>query len=224
MIDAGEIHFERLGCIACHTLVPSDKPDEYRRRSLFLVGAKFELGALETFLQKPHARYAWSRMPDFHLRGQEAVELAAFLQARATGKIVGGPLPTGDPARGKTVFSDRGCRQCHNDPQVPLRPLLTNTLFAKSGHQLGCLAAASTGRGRAPDFELDQDDRLALAALLAGDGRSLLVDTPAEASTRLVKSYGCAACHAIDGSAGAISHKSSPTKVLPGCRPIIFRH
>jgi type 1 glutamine amidotransferase/cytochrome c551/c552 len=198
VIDAGEIHFERLGCIACHTLAPSKEPDEHGRRTLSLVSVKFAPGALEEFLRKPHARYAWSRMPDFNLSQQEVAELAAFLQARTAGKLEVDPLATGDPARGQIAFGERGCRQCHNDPLVPPRPLPINGLFAKSGHRLGCLAATSSERGRAPDFELEQDDRLALAALLAGDGKSLLVDTPVEASTRLVKSFGCAACHAID--------------------------
>ena len=138
-------------------------------------------------------------MPDDHLTDEEAGQLAAFLLARAEGKIEAAAAPpAGDSVRGQKAFAERGCRQCHADPAIPTRPPRERSLFAIAGQHSGCLAATPAERHAAPDFRLTDDDRRALATLLAGDGRSLLVDTPAEASTRLVKAFRCAACHTID--------------------------
>ena len=138
-------------------------------------------------------------MPDDHLTEDEAAQLAAFLHAPAEGKLDPAPaLPAGDAARGQKVFADRGCRQCHVDRAMPARPSREKSLFALPDQRSGCLAAAASERRDAPDFRLSDDDRRCVAALLAGDGLSLLADTPVEASTRLVKALRCAACHTID--------------------------
>ncbi len=198
-IDAGEMHFECLGCIACHTLARSHDAEPNGRRSLALVAAKFAPGRFEDYLRRPHARYPWSRMPDDHLTEEEAAPLAAFLHARAEGKLDPAPaLPAGDAVRGQKVFADRGCRQCHVDRATPARPSREKSLFALPDQRSGCLAATASERRDAADFQLTDDDRRALSALLAGDGHSLLADTPVEASTRLVKAFRCAACHTID--------------------------
>ena len=70
--------YEDLGCIQCHRFTPPADADEFGRTSLFFTGDKFQPGGLEAYLARPHAGYAWSRMPDFQLAESEVDGLAGI--------------------------------------------------------------------------------------------------------------------------------------------------
>jgi cytochrome c551/c552 len=198
-LRAGEVLYENLGCIGCHHFGPPQSKDPYGRTSLHNVGAKFQPGALESFLAKPHEHYRATRMPDFKLSAKERALLAAHLRKSAPGKPVEPPeLAKADAERGRTLIEQRGCLNCHSLSDKPPTP--PGKLIALGEPKpAGCLAADSAARKPAPDFGLTTDEREALLAFLPKGGPSLLRSVPVEASERYIAELRCATCHRRDG-------------------------
>ncbi len=193
----GEKHFGKLGCITCHHLQDPKQEDPHTRVSLFHVSAKYQPGALEAFLRQPHQHYPWIRMPDFKLDAKEAADLAAYLRDQAKGTVEA--AAPGDAGRGTKLFREAGCVQCHRTEakQAPAAAALASP--GSDTLEKGCLAADEAGRGKAPDFNLAEEQRAALAAFLKTDGASLTRETPAEFSARQVPLLRCESCHRRDG-------------------------
>ena len=194
-IEIGEVVYEELGCISCHTTDPPEK-DEYDRTTLHRVAAKFHPGSLATFLAEPRRHYAWSRMPDLQLDEEEVELLVAFLRDRAKGTVA--PAPQGDPQRGKQLFESTGCANCHtvDDSQQAKSPHLATVLGGDRA--TGCLAVGAEQRGKAPSFPFAEGQRQALLAFIATDGASLAHRVDSEVSRRYVKRLNCIACHRRD--------------------------
>jgi cytochrome c553 len=188
--------FESLGCITCHHFESSHQKDEFNRLSLHFVDAKYPANALADFLKKPTNHHAASRMPDFHLADAEVTALAGFIRTKSVGKIQELVLH-GDPLRGRKLFGDRGCQQCHRVgeehpirlPQFDWKPAITSR---------GCLAPSDLGN-KAPVFGFTGDQRLALAKFVQNDLKSLRRSNLVETSARLVDRLQCANCHDRDG-------------------------
>jgi cytochrome c2 len=192
--EAGEKHFQKLGCVTCHHLKEPAQEDELKRLSLWFVKAKFQDGALGAFLRQPHQHYPWIRMPDFKLSAKEAAELAAYLLREAQGQV---PAPApGNAERGKELFQTAGCIHCHRVDSDPLPAGLPAVGMSATG----CLAADADKRGKAPDFALSAEQRQALTAFLKTGGASLLRESPAEFAQRQVQSLQCQSCHRRDGA------------------------
>ena len=109
----GEALYEDLGCIQCHRFTPPADADAFGRTSLFFVGRQISAGALEAYLAQPHANYAWSRMPDFHLSQSEVDALAEFIRSKCDGKNPEAAGPSSNATRGRELFQTAGCSQCH---------------------------------------------------------------------------------------------------------------
>jgi cytochrome c2 len=201
LIATGEEHFERIGCIACHTFEPPTEQDSYGRRSLYFTKARFRPGKLVEFLRRPHQDYVWNRMPDFHLNADEAASLAAFIRGKSTG-VVESPAHAGegDPQRGHALYKSAGCIHCHTEgavapPEMP--PILGKN------HPRGCLGSTAEHRGKAPVFEFSKEECESLSEFLAASyPGTKLADTSTEASRRLMKHFRCHACHSRDGVGG----------------------
>lgn len=197
--------FEDLGCIACHRTERQDGDDPFGRLPLDHAQAKFAPGKLAAFLAKPHEHYAWSRMPDFRLSGDEAEALAAYLESKAAARQPqAGSALTGNAARGKELFATIGCRQCHAAGGEPAKPRNVVTLPPRAP-QRGCLAADAAQRGKAPVFPFDPEEQAALMSFLSGDRQSLLRGVPAEFAERQVKALNCVACHRRDGQLSVLT-------------------
>jgi cytochrome c1 len=79
-VPAGEPKpiYERLRCAGCHN--PPDATEiDPTKLSQEGIGTKFPRGKLAELLRAPEAHYAWTRMPNFRLSGQEAKELEDYL-------------------------------------------------------------------------------------------------------------------------------------------------
>jgi mono/diheme cytochrome c family protein len=188
--------FESLGCIACHHFEPPHQQDEFNRLSLHFVDAKYPPTALAAFLKNPTAHHVASRMPDFHLADEEADALTRFVRTKSVGKIQDRTLQ-GDPLRGRKLFGDRGCQQCHSvGEKHPLR--LPRFDWKTAITSRGCLAP-SDARNNAPAFGFSQDQRQALAKFVQNDLKSLRRSNLVETSARLVHRLQCAHCHDRDG-------------------------
>ncbi len=96
-VKAGEQHFHRFGCVACHTPrkaagpIPKvaqaliddddDAPKKAVTQTFIPLGdlpAKYTLPSLAKFLQDPHAVRPSGRMPGLNLNEKEAREIAAY--------------------------------------------------------------------------------------------------------------------------------------------------
>ncbi|MGH7177808.1 MAG: c-type cytochrome, partial [Tepidisphaeraceae bacterium] len=193
--NAGARLFLSLGCIACHAAPDAATIDrEHQRIPLGFVRAKYNPAALAQYLARPDAHYSWTRMPDFHLSGDEVSALCAYLLARCPPDVVPSVV-AGDPARGKTLFQQAGCLNCHSGPGAsqhkspPLAEL-------KPSH--GCLTENPDQRAAAPDFALNTSQRDALKQFLASDRSALNRDDRGEFALRQIAALRCTACHTLD--------------------------
>ena len=206
LLANGEALYDNLGCVQCHRFTPPADSDEFGRTSLFFVAEKFQPGALQTYLAHPHADYAWSRMPDFRLSDSEVDALAEVIRSKSTGKIADAAGSSANAIRGRELFQSAGCAQCHRlEAAVATVPPNRADVW-KAGPARGCLATDPTVGGQAPDFGLSDDERQSLQAFLQLGADSLLHDTPAEASQRLMSQLRCTACHGRDGRSSRWAH------------------
>jgi len=184
--------FESLHCAACHVSPTEDKTDP-KRIALKQVKQKFAPGDLVKFLQKPTEHYEWIRMPNFHLKPEEANELAAFLFAKADA-VNNRPAPAADVlARGKQLVTTVGCLNCHSGTD-------NNQFVGKRFGELaadkwtqGCLSETETGK--TPFFNFTKDERAALLAFAQTDRTSLKRHVPAEFAERQTRNLNCTECH-----------------------------
>ena len=204
--EKGAELFEQLGCIACHTLAPSETHAEWNRRSLHYIKAKFQPGQLERFLREPHLYHFGSLMPDFHLSENESRPLAEFLEKRVQGTVA--PFKTfskGNVDRGKKRFVDLRCDHCHQvSATSPLvEPDIRSGLDAAS--ELGCLRKKSdqpASAVSAPSFEWTDSQRDSLKLFLTSTSGGIVL--PAGVTTQLgrsLQSLRCLSCHTRDAVA-----------------------
>lgn len=201
LVAQGEILYEDLGCIACHSHAPPETSDEFDRVTLHHVTAKFQPGALAAYLRDPRRHAPFARMPDFQLPGNEATALAAYLRERSATSPAAGPKdapPHGDADRGEKLYDTLGCRQCHavTAESQPAPPYL-GEVFSKVAVS-GCLASAGEQQGDAPHFAFTAGERQSLAAFLATGGSALAHHSSIESTERQMTALNCAACHRRD--------------------------
>ncbi len=123
LLASGQRLFEQVGCTGCHLVegyenIPKIGP------SLRRVRAKVSPSWMVQWVMNPHKYRPRTRMPNFSLKEDQAVAIAAYLWSvsRKEGEKWLGrhPLPEGyrdhDPqlvGRGKELVESVGCRGCH---------------------------------------------------------------------------------------------------------------
>jgi mono/diheme cytochrome c family protein len=216
----GEKLFRTLGCLACHHFNDPKEEEQFDRLPLYFVKDKYPSDALEDFLMAPHHYYAWSRMPDFKLNGQEAAHLAAYLREQAKGTSK--PGVQGNVERGKVLFETVGCAKCHvlktGDRLAEGQRL---PLPGKNAIANGCLADDGAARKSAPDYGFVKEKRSALRSFLSGDVRSLAQETASEFSQRQVANLKCTACHRRDGGTSRWFQVMEEEGTLPEHLPLL---
>jgi mono/diheme cytochrome c family protein len=197
---SGEVLYEDLGCIACHRFTRPEEDDAWNRDSLHFTPEKFPGDSLIAYLRQPQRHHRFTRMPDFQLSESEAELLTAFIEQQATGTLKSLPeLMQADAGRGRKVFVERRCGQCHGPldpaakPSDPV-PLTAAPLSLKRG----CLAESASGRHQAPRFDFADDDREALRQFLSRQQEPLEPLSAAVRSAALVGRLNCTACHHRD--------------------------
>ncbi|MBK1881001.1 c-type cytochrome [Luteolibacter pohnpeiensis] len=217
LAQAGGVHFQELGCVACHTMPGVEQPDlENKRVPLNNVAFKFQPGALVDFLKNPHQFYSAIGMPDFRLSDEEANSLAAFLRTSSEGKETkpGHQFPKGDATRGAEIAGSLQCGVCH--PGLPMTPSAVTSLddlFTKDWTAVGCVAAADK-RGKAPVLNLSDEDRSKLVTFSKSGKDSLFRNNVSEFATRQLESQRCVNCHLIDGKPPLLSSTQTETASL----------
>ena len=194
---SGEALFEQLGCINCHHFAIPASGDEWNRLSLHSAAAKFKPNALASFLRNPTAHDTATRMPAFRLSLDEAHALAIYVREKSTGSLAE-PFPAGNAARGRNLFTEAGCRQCHaigaqqstGIPQIVWKSVVEPT---------GCLVESASSEFGIPHFDFSDAERVSLLNFLKTDLGSLNHTDQAETSARLVERLRCTSCHDRDG-------------------------
>ena len=205
-VEAGGRTFTNLNCVACHisperTVELPAGADE-GRISLAHVKAKFKAGALEQFLLKPEAHYAWIPMPNFRLSQEEAASLAAYLVANAKEQNLS---PShGNAQNGQKLLASSGCLNCHSMDEKPATASGASLAMAfdaipAAGWSRGCMAGSDADRKNAPDFALSDEQRSEILAFAATDRSSLKRDSAMEFAQRQMVALRCNACHGRDG-------------------------
>ncbi|MBC8117545.1 MAG: c-type cytochrome, partial [Candidatus Saccharimonas sp.] len=200
-VTAGAVTFERLGCIACHTLSANGAADEWNRVSLHFAKSKFQPGRLVQYLLAPHRHHAGSRMPDFHLSEREAHQLAAYIEDRSSGAVTSlAPNRTGNAERGRTLFAKWRCGHCHAaSPTDRLaEPDIRPAFHIPPAH--GCLASQPNPKQVAPVFAWSDPERSAIREYVSAVAKGLAskYEPADDMLPRLIASLRCNACHARD--------------------------
>lgn len=123
LLAQGQRIFEQVGCTGCHLVkgyedIPKVGP------SLRRVSAKVDPSWMVRWIENPHNYRPHTRMPNFSLKEDEAVAIAAFLWSASKEEgekwLAGHPQPAGlrdgdkeQAARGKNLAESLGCRGCH---------------------------------------------------------------------------------------------------------------
>jgi mono/diheme cytochrome c family protein len=123
LLAEGQRLFEQIGCTGCHLAkgyenIPKIAP------SLRKISAKVDPSWMVRWIENPHKFRPRTRMPNFDLKQDDAVAIAAYIWSSA--KDEGGkwlqerPLPAGlregdanQAARGKKLVETIGCKGCH---------------------------------------------------------------------------------------------------------------
>lgn len=189
--------YERLHCLGCHNPPDAVTPDP-GKLSQKRIAEKFPPGRLAEYLRAPEARYAWTRMPNFHLSEAEAKELETWLFAAA-------PKPAPAPAssspepglveKGRKLVQSSGCLNCHVLKLENEAKAAALAQLAPERWTAGCLAPDGATGGKAPDFGFTPAERAALQALGRSDRASLARSVPAEFAERQTRLLNCGGCH-----------------------------
>ncbi len=144
----------------------------------------------------PEADYAWTRMPNFKFRPDEAVQLAAFLNSVADKPAdVFSPTDSAIIERGKKLAQTRGCLNCHT---LKLENQFTTKSLAglmPDKWQSGCLADKPSDDSKSPQFAFIAEEREALRVFVATDRASLTQHVATEFAERQSRLLNCRECH-----------------------------
>ena len=204
--------FAKLACASCH-MANGETPAHI---PLTHAQAKWKPAALVAFLREPAKHYAWIKMPKFGFNEAEATALAAYVLKNGSEepkKISGG-----DAHIGKILMAGAGCASCHQLGDVPA---VIGSKLAELGQNRvkGCLATEVKARGRAPDFEFNKDDVMAIRGFIKTNHKALLVCDTVEFSERHIASNRCNACHQRDHTLSVISGMNTTIEKLLATLP-----
>lgn len=182
-VARGRNLYHLVGCAACHDPEGKPLPD-----SSPLIGMedKYSKPSLTAFLENPLAVRRGGRMPDLRLTHWEAADLADYLLRDQKPKAMP-PLDPAQAGKGRILFTQLGCAQCHHpgEPKTDFALPLTALAPAKS-----CPTA---------DYALSPLQRSQLTAA------QKVLDVPVDPATNLQLSLirlNCVACHERDGRGG----------------------
>ena len=212
--ENGKKIYHTAGCVACHEPATDYRPPTAAKDAnidrpgngsnpLALADA-YDVNALGRFLMNPHDFRPAGRMPDMHLKPQEAADIAVYLHVgRKAEKAVEREALKIAPQTveaGRALFSQQRCSICHQTgEELPKRAAKS---LAELTAPLGGCVAEKPAKGT-PRFDFNPLQRRALALavkrVLAG---------PPETKTAHQKidwqmlRMNCYACHDRDGKGG----------------------
>ncbi|MCA8975989.1 MAG: c-type cytochrome [Planctomycetes bacterium] len=172
------------------------------------VGGRLDSRWMAAWLLQPRSFRPDAAMPQFGLAEPEADDLATWLGG------LGAPLPFEFPAgaevQGQKRFFELGCIACHVPPDMPreqaaLGDRLPLHHVAQKWHPAALVEYLQDPRRyhrdvRMPDFRLQREEAIALAAYVHRDAAPPLreIRGDAERGRKLAQKKRCAVCHELD--------------------------
>jgi mono/diheme cytochrome c family protein len=157
-----------------------------------------------TYFQR--AKTGWALEAGF---GQTGMKMKPLMKAASFTHSAGAMRPIGNAefkvdatkaARGKTLFGELGCAQCHPGiGSVPAAKFAAKSLFDLKPNG-GCLASQPSGK--APDFHLSPAQTAAIQRTLGDTAKLKQPLAPAQEIVRTMNFLNCYACHSRDGIGG----------------------
>ncbi len=194
LMAQGERLVLTLGCLACHAVGDLGEPSLTGGPPLDAVATKRPASWFVNWLADPSAFHPDHRMPVFELTHEEGTAIAAWLardtdssRAAADERV---PVDPDRIARGKKLFSQLGCANCHATSDRPAT--LARRPLTQPGAAGGpsCLDAGS----RAPvHFAVAGGELRALNAWI--HALSLIARESGLSGERLIREHNCLACH-----------------------------
>ncbi len=109
----GKTLFETMGCFGCHNVQGYEKAEKVGP-DLMRIKAKVDPAWLVRWIQDPKGYLPRTKMPNFKLREDEAISIAAYLlHASEPEEAPLARYPGGDPGKGKALVARLGCLGCH---------------------------------------------------------------------------------------------------------------
>lgn len=222
----GETLFHSLGCLACHRQGNLGAAGLFGGGDLTAVASKRPADFFARWLENPKEINAAHRMPAFVLAPQERADLAVYLKTlkpAPSGKQDATPssdVAAGDPALGKRLIQEHGCRACHALPKglALEKPTDKRKLGANARWELGCVNPPDRARRR-PGYALTAAQRESLVTYF----RELPPErTPAPLDGRFVLAErNCLACHARGSTLGIAGHAPETAAAEPELAPVL---
>ncbi|MBI4463936.1 MAG: c-type cytochrome [Acidobacteria bacterium] len=209
--DKGEALFSSKGCIQCHTLDGRSQ------------GVGPNLGQLEAETPILWAQRMWNHglsmeslmqqknIPWPTFQDQEMLDLLAFLQKKSTGKRQETSLLPASPARGKSLFLEKGCQSCHSvdgeggqvgpdlGPRHEVPPSIVQFAGLMWNHSPQMFAQMEkTGVSRPQFSEREMADLIAYLYVV----RYLEPVGRVDLGTQIFHEKHCSNCHGADGHGG----------------------
>ncbi len=216
VLDAGRELYHTLGCIACHgalespaavfhdEFLPKDVPSPFVMHSFGDLAGKWYPSALASYLLDPTAVHRDGRMPQMGLSKSEADLLATYLLSRFGAATTLHSVDDDLAARGREVFTERGCQACHVIDGYEFEPFRAESLdtIASRGHRdpQGCLSSHEWD-GPRYDFPAPALARMFQGVLMAAiNAKAESVEL--DQLERRLYHLNCTACHELDGEGG----------------------
>ncbi len=217
----GRLLFRSVGCLGCHTRGPDAsgiviRRDEQAGPDLSNVGRQRTAARLAQYLEHPRKKSnaRSQHRADLNLSADESAQLAAYLVSdlddpssnandRFSSPAVANRTP-GDKVRGEGLANRLRCAACHEVPGLKAPPA---DLPIKSSDRVnaGCLAdSGATRAAGVPRFNLSDQQRDALRALIAGLPERPSPISPDSRVVDMIRRFGCLGCHVRDGQGGTM--------------------
>jgi glucose/arabinose dehydrogenase/cytochrome c2 len=202
----GQQLFERIGCVACHSVEKRGRDALFGGGDLTAVAKKRPTPFFFTWLLQPNEINPDYRMPVFALSLTEASDLAEYLANLGDGaaeRTFQAPdsKPT-DPAQhaktaelGRQIIESKRCASCHEIPGIPVPARLEWKLPKNIGpNRLGCMGSADP-IGHRPGYRFSASDVEAVLAASPSPPSSLLSISIQERGRRVIEANECFGCH-----------------------------
>jgi len=214
-LASGRELYHQVGCVNCHgaldapavvlgdELLPRELPETFVFSAFSDLSGKWRPAALAAFLRDPGVVHRDGRMPRMELSDFESDALANYLLSK-WGAAPAGREPTDDAlaARGREVFSERGCQACHVVGGLELPAFEAPSIASLAGKD-GAAACLSSGEWDGPRYDFPAP---ALARMFAGGlvaaARAKPADPRLDFLERRIQRLNCRACHEIAGQGG----------------------
>jgi cbb3-type cytochrome oxidase cytochrome c subunit len=202
-VAAGQTLFRTTGCLACHRVGELGSDGLFGGGDLAHVADKRPADFFARWLARPESVNRDHRMPVFASADHELASLSLYLESLGGSRT--SVTKTADGSHdGVRLIREGRCSACHTLPrslEMPAAPKRTKLAAAAVARaQDNCLGEPEGARHR-PGFRLDERERRAIEAFVAGIQR--VPDAPVVHTGRQILSeHNCLACHARGSSPG----------------------